>query len=80
MGRYLIQHRHEPHECGVAYASFKGHASPLRHRETVGSCLTGDHRIWWTLDAADREAALAQLPFFVAERSTATEIRDVLIP
>jgi hypothetical protein len=80
MARYLIQHRHEPRECGVAYASFKGHASPLRHRETVGSCLSGDHRIWWTLDADDRDAALAQLPFFVAERSTVTEIRDVLIP
>ena len=28
--RYLLQHRHEPHECGVVFAAFKGHDSPLR--------------------------------------------------
>ena len=32
MTRYLLHHRHEPHECGVVFASFKGHQSPLRHR------------------------------------------------
>jgi len=23
MSRYLLQHRHEPHECGVVFAAFK---------------------------------------------------------
>jgi hypothetical protein len=80
MARYLIHHRHEPEECGVAFTSFKGHASPLRHNATVASCLSGSHEIWWFVDAPGPGEALAQLPFFVAERSTATEIRDVQIP
>jgi hypothetical protein len=80
MPRYLLHHRHEPGECGVAFTSFKGDASPLRHSAAVASCLSGGHEIWWLVDAADAEAALAQLPFFVAERSTATEIREVQIP
>ncbi len=29
MPRYLLHHRHEPHECGLVFASFKGHRSPL---------------------------------------------------
>jgi hypothetical protein len=35
MPRFLLHHRHEPHECGVAFAAFRGHASPLRHRATL---------------------------------------------
>jgi hypothetical protein len=80
MPRYLLHHRHEPDECGVAFTSFRGHASPLRHTATVASCLSGGHEVWWTVEAADSGSALAQLPFFVAQRSTATEIREVLIP
>ena len=34
MARYLLHHRHEPEECGVVFASFKGHHSPLRHQTT----------------------------------------------
>jgi hypothetical protein len=26
VARYILQHRHEPRECGVVFASFKGHA------------------------------------------------------
>jgi len=78
--RYLLHHRHEPEECGVAFAAFKGHASPLRHTATVGSCLSGGHELWWLVDAHDHAQALAQLPFYVAERSTVTEIREIQIP
>jgi hypothetical protein len=46
VARYLLHHRHDPDECGVAFAAFKGHASPLRHVPTVASCLSGDHAIW----------------------------------
>jgi hypothetical protein len=80
MPRYLLHHRHAAAECGVAFAAFKGHASPLRHTATVASCATGSHEVWWLVDASDREQALAQLPHFVAERSTVTEIREVQIP
>jgi len=80
MSRFLVHHRHEPHECGIAFASFKGHKSPLRHRAALASCLTGGHAIWWTVDAAEERDALRQLPFFVAKRSTVTRVRDVVIP
>lgn len=80
MSRYLLHHRHEPSECGVVFASFKGHESPLRHQATLGSCHSGGHAIWWTVDAATNEDALAMLPFFVAERTTATSVSEVEIP
>jgi hypothetical protein len=78
--RYLLHHRHDADECGVAFASFKGHRSPLRHSATFASCLSGGHAIWWLVDAASPEDALALLPFFVAERSTAAEVTEVTIP
>jgi hypothetical protein len=80
MPRYLLHHHHEPDKCGVAFAAFKGHTSPLRHATTVASCLSGGHEIWWLVDAPGPDQALAQLPHFLAERSTVTEIREVQIP
>jgi hypothetical protein len=76
---YLVHHRHDPGDCSVAF-SFKGHPSPLRRRTTVASCLFGGHMIWWLVDAAGPEEALELLPFFVAQSSTAVEVRDVRIP
>ena len=64
----------------MAFASFAGHESALRHRATLASCLGGDHGIWWTVDAETEADALAQLPFFVAERSVATRVDEVRIP
>ena len=80
MPRFLIHHRHEPHECGVAFASFRGHASPLRHQAALASCLTGGHAIWWAVEAAGPDEALELLPFFIAERATATRVDEVDIP
>ena len=80
MTRYLIHHRHAAHECGVAFASFKGHESSLRHRGALSSCDSGGHAIWWTVDAATEADALALLPFFIAERATATAVTEVAIP
>ena len=80
MPRYLIHHGHAPHECGIAFAAFKGHASVLRHRTTLASCVSGGHAIWWVVDAATDAEALALLPFFVAERSTAVRVGEVEIP
>jgi hypothetical protein len=78
--RYLLQHRHEPHECGVVFASFKGHQSPLRHRATLASCSSGGHAIWWTVEADGEEAALGLLPRYVAERTTVSRVSEVEIP
>ena len=80
MHRYLLHHRHEPQECGVVFASFRGHQSPLRHRPTLDSCRSGGHAIWWTVEAATEEDALELLPSYVAERTTATSVSEVEIP
>jgi hypothetical protein len=80
MSRYLLEHHHEPGECGVVFASFKGHESPLRHRPTLASCRSGGHAIWWTVDATTAEEALRLLPFYVAKRTTVTAVGEVEIP
>ena len=80
MPSYLLEHRHEPHECGVVFASFKGYDSPFRHRTTLASCRSGGHAIWWTVDATTEEDALTLLPRYVAERTTASRVNEVEIP
>ena len=80
MSCYLLHHSHEPHECGVVFAAFRGHQSPLRHRATLASCRSGGHAIWWTVQADSEKDALALLPFYVAERTTATRVSEVEIP
>jgi hypothetical protein len=80
MTRYVLQHRHTPDECGVVFASFKGLESPLRHRDTLTSCRSGGHEIWWTVDAESEQDARQLLPFFVAERTTITRVSEVQIP
>ena len=80
MSRYVLQHDHQPHECGVVFAAFKGHQSPLRHRPTLASCRSGGHAIWWTVEAETEEEALGLLPHYVAERTTATRVSEVEIP
>jgi hypothetical protein len=77
---FLIQHRHESSECSVVFAAFKGHDTPLRHRATIASCAFGGHAIWWTVEAESEAEALSLLPYFVAERSNVTRIREVDIP
>ena len=64
MHRYLLHHHHEPDECGVVFAS----------------CRSGGHAIWWTVEAATEQEALAFLPFYVAERTTVTSVSEVEIP
>jgi len=80
MPRYLLHHRHEPQECGVVFASFRGHESPLRHRPTLTSCRSGGHAIWWTVEAESEADALGLLPFYVAERTSAMSVSEVEIP
>lgn len=80
MARFLLHHRHEPHECGAAFAAWKGHDSPLRGQETFGTCRAGGHEIWWLVDARSAEDARAQLPYFVARRTTVAEIAAIPIP
>ena len=80
MSSYLLHHRHDAPECGVVFASFRGHESPLRHQATLASCDSGGHAIWWTVEAPSEQDALGLLPFYVAERTTATRVSEVKIP
>jgi hypothetical protein len=80
MSRFLLHHRHEPQECGVVFAAFKGHESPLRHRPTLASCRSGGHAIWWTVEAETEEGALGLLPHYVAERTMVSRVSEVEIP
>jgi hypothetical protein len=80
MPRYMVHHRHESRECGIAFAAFKGHESPLRHRAALASCPTGGHAIWLSIEAASEQDALRQLPYFVAQRSTIAQVSEVVIP
>jgi hypothetical protein len=80
MSRYLLEHRHQPRECGVVFAAFKGDDSPLRNRPTLASCRSGGHAIWWTVDAVSEEEALRLLPRYVAERTTVSRVNEVQIP
>ena len=77
---FLLHHRHEPDECGVVFASFRGHDSSLRRQPTIASCRTGGHAIWWNVESASAAEALALLPYFVATRTSVTRVSEVHIP
>ena len=80
MPTFVLTHAHQPEECAVAVAAWKGFSSPLRHGRPFGSCAHGGHRVWWTVEAADETSALALLPGYVARRTVAAEVREVHLP
>ncbi len=77
---FLLAHRHDADECRVVFAAWTGFKSPLRRQSTWASCLSGGHRLWWTVDAEDAEAALALLPTYVARRTEPIRVHPVTIP
>ena len=80
MAKYVLIHRHEPEECPIAVAAWKGFTSPLRHGRPLGSCAFGGHTLWWAVEAASAQAALALLPDYVARRTRVEAVREVPIP
>jgi hypothetical protein len=80
MPTFVLSHSHLPDECAIAIAAWKAFPSPRRHGRPLGSCASGGHRLWWTVEAANLGAALAQLPPYVAERTIAEEVREVPLP
>lgn len=80
MTTYLLSHTHEPSECAAAFAAWSGTTSPLRGDVAWAGCAHGAHEVYWRVQASDPQAALALLPDFVASRTVATPVRDVLIP
>jgi hypothetical protein len=77
---FVLNHRHTPQECRSAFAAWHGFESPLRRSLAAASCIRGDHRIFWTVEAESEGDALAFLPPFVAERTAASEVAEVQIP
>jgi hypothetical protein len=47
---------------------------------SAGARLRGRGAIWWWVEAVGEREALGLLPFFVAQRATATRIGTVEIP
>lgn len=80
MPTFILEHRHTPEECRTAYTAWRGYNSPLRHRAASASCASGGHRLIWTVQANSTEAALAQLPPWVAERAHAEQVTEVKLP
>jgi hypothetical protein len=80
MRTFALSHRHRPEECRIAIAAWRGFDSPLRGGRPLGSCISGGHAMWWIVRAADMETALAQLPPYVAVRTTVEEVREVPLP
>jgi hypothetical protein len=79
MPTYLLVHTHGEAECRVAYAAWRGFDSPLRGLHAIASCASGDHRMFWTVQADSFEAALRQLPPYLAQRTHASEVSEVTI-
>lgn len=82
--RFVLNHRHAPEHCGVAFAAWRGYESPLRHSHALASCASpgtdGDHLLTWTVEADSAEHALAMLPPWLAERADAQQVGEVAIP
>ena len=80
MPTFLLHHRHQPAGCPVAFAAWRGFASPLRGAVATSTCPHGGHEIWWTVTAHDAAAALAQLPPWLAERTQPIPVGEIRIP
>lgn len=76
---FVLTHVHHETECRIAYAAWRGFDSPLRGRGAAASCAAGDHRMFWTVEADSPEAACAQLPPYLAERTHVSQVTEVAI-
>ena len=80
MPSYLLCHRHASDECGASLAAWRGFDSPLRDSATIASCQFGGHQMWWQVEAPGADEALAQLPYFLAQRSDAIRVTQLRLP
>jgi hypothetical protein len=80
MPTFLLSHHHRPDECRFAFAAWRGFPSPLRRAAATCSCRSGDHGLWWTVQAPDPETALSHLPDYLAARTSAAQVQEVPIP
>jgi hypothetical protein len=79
MASYLLAHVHGEADCRVAYAAWRGFESPLRGLHAIASCASGDHCMFWTVQANNPDDALKQLPPYLAQRTHVSEVSKVAI-
>jgi hypothetical protein len=82
--RFVLNHRHDAAQCGVAFAAWRGYDSRLRHSHALATCASetgdGQHLLTWTVEAPSLADALALLPPWLAERTEAQPVDEVAIP
>jgi hypothetical protein len=80
MAMYVLHHRHERGDCGVAVAAWRGFRSALRGGSVLSSCHEDGHELWFIVEAADQRAALALLPPWIGARTRPTRVDERAIP
>ena len=76
MARYLLHLCHQPHECGIVFASFKAtRARFATSRRSPPVPPAEGYEFWWTQAGADADA-VRLLPSYVAEHTTARYTRQ----
>ncbi|MFZ0377856.1 MAG: hypothetical protein WCD11_21085 [Solirubrobacteraceae bacterium] len=73
MANLILAHTDAPEERWIASAAWNAYPSPLRHGRPLGSCATGCHRLWWTVEGQDSGAAQAR----EKQRTVSKEVREV---
>ena len=79
MATYVLAHTHGEADCRVVYAAWRGYESPLRGQIAFASCASGDHHMFWTVQADSPSEALNQLPPYLAQRTHVSETQEVTI-
>jgi hypothetical protein len=77
MALFVLHHHHQSHECASAFAAWKASRSPLHDRPATSSCVYGGHDMWWRVEAADADEALALLPEWVAARTAVHAVTEI---
>jgi hypothetical protein len=80
MRLFLVEHQHQPAECAIAVAAWKGLDSPLRGGSVISSCANGGHRAWFVIHAESETAALDQLPRYLADRAVTHAVEEMRVP
>lgn len=64
MPEFMLHHTHEPDECQAVFGALKepGGAESLSGSRFFCCCPSGEHGGYFTVEAADADAAVAMLP------------------
>ena len=77
---FVLRHQHADGECAVAVAAWRGHPSALRGTRAWRSCAHAGHDVVFVAEAADGDAALSQLPAWLAARTSVLAVDEIRVP